>query len=78
MLLFMLLGSLEAGFVSHYFIPEINLLERVSEDVRSNCIRIITILQKDILLAAPFAMPENCFICLDYIYNILLLEAEDS
>ena len=58
-LLSMLLSSLEAGVVSHYFIPEINLLERVGEDVRSKCIRIITTLQKDIVLAAPFDMPEK-------------------
>ena len=59
MLMSMLLSCLEAGFVSHYFIPEINLLERVGEDVRSKCIRIITTLQKNILLAAPFDMPEK-------------------
>ena len=35
MLLFKLLGSLKKGFLSHYFIPEINLLERVGQDVIS-------------------------------------------
>ena len=36
MLLFKLLGSLEAGFLPHYFIPEINLLERVGELVKTS------------------------------------------
>ena len=40
-LLSKLLDSLDAGFLSHYFIPEINLLKRVDEDVRRNCIAII-------------------------------------
>ena len=59
MLLFKLLGSLEAEFLAHYFIPEINLLERVGEDVKIKCIAIINTLQKDILIAAPFDMPEK-------------------
>ena len=59
MLLFKLLGSLETGFLPHYFVPEINLLERVGHDVRSNCAAIISRWENNILLTAPFDMPEK-------------------
>ena len=59
MLLFKLSGSLEAGFLPHYFIVEINLLERIGEDVRGRCTAIIESLQSNLLLAAPFDMPEK-------------------
>ena len=59
MLLFKLLGSLETGFLSHYFIPEINLLERVGEDVKIKCAEIIHRWQNNILITAPFDMPEK-------------------
>ena len=59
MLLFKLLGSLETGFLTHYFIPEINLLERVSQDVRVKCVAIISRWQSNILMTAPFDMPEK-------------------
>ena len=59
MLLFKLLSSLEAGCLPHYFIPEINLLERVGEDVRIKCATIISMWLKDILMATPFDMPEK-------------------
>ena len=59
MLLFKLLGSLQTGFLSHYFIPEINLLERVSEDVRDQCAAVISRWQSNILMTAPFDMPEK-------------------
>ena len=59
MLLFKLLGSLQTGFLPHYFVPEINLLERVGEDVRDRCAAIISRWQSDILMTAPFDMPEK-------------------
>ena len=59
MLLFKLLGSLEAGFLCHYFIPEINLLERVGEDVRNKCAAFINRWQSNILMTAPFDMLEK-------------------
>ena len=59
MLLFKLLGSLQTGFLPHYFIPEINLLERVGEDVRDRCAAIISRWQSNILMTAPFDMPEE-------------------
>ena len=58
MLLRNLSGSLEAGYLPHYFIPEINLLERVGEDVRRQCIKIISSILNNVLMAAPFDMPE--------------------
>ena len=59
MLAFKLLESLEAGFLPHYFIPEINLLERVGEDVRNQCSTIISRWKSNILMTAPFDMPEK-------------------
>ena len=59
MLQFKLLGYLEVGFLPHYFIPEINLLERVGQDVISQCIAIISRWQNNILMAAPFDIPEK-------------------
>ena len=59
MLLFKLLGSLEAGFLPHYFIPEINLLERVGEDVRIKCAAIISRWQSNILMSFPFDISEK-------------------
>ena len=59
MLLVKLSSSLEAGFLPHYFIPEINLLERVGEDVKRKCSAIIGQLQNNNLMAAPFDMPEK-------------------
>ena len=59
MLLFKLLGYLEDRFLPHYFIPEINLLERVGQDVISQCIAIISRWQNNILIAAPFDIPEK-------------------
>ena len=59
LLLFKLLGSLEVGNVPHYFIPEINLLERVGQDVRSKSISVISSLQKNIFFVTPFDMPEK-------------------
>ena len=56
MLLFKLLGYLEVEFLPHYFIPEINLLERVGRDVISQCIAIISRWQNNILMAAPLHM----------------------
>ena len=58
-LLFKLLTSLEVGFLPHYFIPEINLLERVGQDVRIKCAAIISRWQNNILMAAPFNMQEK-------------------
>ena len=58
-LLFKLLGSLEAGFLSHYFIPEINLLERVDEDVRRNCIATIRRWQDNVLMSTPVDIQEK-------------------
>ena len=57
MLVLKLLGNLKAGFLPHYFIPEINLLERVGEDVRIKCAAIINRWQSNILMTAPFDMP---------------------
>ena len=59
MLLVKLLGSLEAGLLSHYFIPEINLLERVGQDVRNHWVAVISRWQNNILITAPFDMPEK-------------------
>ena len=59
MLLFKLLGSLEVRYLSHYFIPEINLLEFVGADVMEKCVATISCLQNNILMAAPFDMPEK-------------------
>ena len=64
-LLFKLLGSLEKGFLSHYFIPEINLLERINEDVKEKCIAVINRWQNNILMTAPFDILEK----LEYINN---------
>ena len=58
-LLLKLLASLKAGFLPHYFIPEINLLERVGQDVISQCIAIISRWQNNILMTAPFDLPEK-------------------
>ena len=58
-LLFKLLGGLEVGCVPHYFIPEINLLQGVGEDVKDRCIATISRLQNNILMTAPFDMPEK-------------------
>ena len=58
-LMFKLLGSLEAGFLSHFFIPEINLLQRVGQDVRHQCMAIISRWQSNILMTAPFDMREK-------------------
>ena len=59
MLLLKLLGSLEAEFLSHYFIPEINLLENVGQDVRNQSIAFIIRWQNNILMTVPFDMPEK-------------------
>ena len=59
MLLFKLLGSLESGFLSHYFLPEINLLERVGQDVRNQCVAVISRWISNILMTAPFDLPEK-------------------
>ena len=59
MLLYKLLGSLETGFLPHYFIPEINLLERIGQDVKNQCIGIISRWQSNILMTAPFDMAEK-------------------
>ena len=58
MLLFKLLGHLETGFLPHYFILEINLLERVGGDVRIKCAAIINRWISSILMTAPFNMLE--------------------
>ena len=57
MLMFKLLDSLESGLLSHYFMPEINLLERVGQNVRHQCIAVISRWQSNILMTAPFDMP---------------------
>ena len=59
MLLFKLLGSLEVGFLSHYFLPEINLLERVGQDVRKHCLAVISRWISNVLMTAPFDLPEK-------------------
>ena len=59
MLLFKLLGSLEAGLLSHYFLQEINLLERVGQDVRNQCIAVISRWISNVLMTAPFDLPEK-------------------
>ena len=59
MLAFKLLESLEAGFLPHYFIPEINLLERVGGDVVNQCSAVISRWKSNILMTAPFDMPEK-------------------
>ena len=58
-LLFKLLGSLEAGCLPHYFIPEINLLEKIGQDVRNQCIAVISRWISNILMTAPFDLPEK-------------------
>ena len=58
-LLSMLLRHLKSRFLPHYFIPQINLLERVGEDVRSKSIAIIGSLQKHRLMATPIDMAEK-------------------
>ena len=58
-LLFKLMGSLEAGFLSHYFIPEINLLESVGKDVRRNCKTIISRRLNNVLMSTPSDMQEK-------------------
>ena len=78
-LLLKLLGSLETGFLPHYFIPEINLLERIGEDVRTKCAAIISRWQNNILMTVPFDMPEKrewillisslCLTWQDYMYD---------
>ena len=65
MLLVKLLGSLETGLLSHYFISEINLLESVGQDVRMKCADIIGRWLNNILMTAPFDVPEK----LKYIIN---------
>ena len=58
-LLFKLLGSLELGLLSHYFIPEINLLDKVGQDVRKRCIAVIRRWISNVLMTAPFDLPEK-------------------
>ena len=58
-LLFKLSGKLKTGFLSHYFIHEINLLERVGEDVRRNSIAIISRWQDNVLMSTPADIPEK-------------------
>ena len=70
MLLFKLLGSLETGFLSHYFIQEINLLERVSQDVRIKCAAKINRWVSNILMTAPFDMTEKS----EFMYKCMLQE----
>ncbi len=52
-LLFKLVEGLKSGHVPHYFIPEINLLERIGKDVREMSVKIIEVLQKNTLMAVP-------------------------
>ena len=59
MLLFKLLRSLVSGFLSHYFIQEINLLEKVGQDVRKRCIAVISRRTSNVLMTAPFDLPEK-------------------
>ena len=59
-LLVKLLGSLQTGFLPHYFLPEINLLERIGQDVRLKCLAIISRWHSNILMTAPYDIPEKC------------------
>ena len=59
-LLCTLQGGLQKGVIRHYFIPEINLLERVGADVRRKCSAVISCIQRNILMAAPFEMWKKC------------------
>ena len=59
MLLSKLMEALESDSLPHFFIPEINLLEQIGEDVRHKCINIITNLQRNIFMAAPFDINEK-------------------
>ena len=59
LLLFKLLGSLEEGLLSHYFIPEINLLEGVSENVKKQCVTFINRWISNVLMTAPLDLQEK-------------------
>ena len=58
-LFFKLLSSLESGFLYHYFLPEINLLERIGEDVKKQCVTVINRWINNALMTAPFDLPEK-------------------
>ena len=59
MLLSRLVDSLQDGKVAHYFLPEINLIERVGSDVRSLCIGKIKNLLDNFTLAVPTGIDER-------------------
>ena len=54
-----LMEALQSGFLPHFFIPEINLLAPIGEDVRDKCINIIKSIQRNIFVAAPFDIDEK-------------------
>ena len=59
MLLARLVDGLQEGFISHYFLPEINLIERVGKDVTALCIGKIKNLQHNFTLAVPTGIDER-------------------
>ena len=54
-----LIEGLQSGSLPHFFIPEINLLAQIGNDVRRKCINIIKNLQRNIFVAAPFDIDEK-------------------
>ena len=60
MLLARLVDGLQKGNISHYFLPEINLVERVGSDVRALCIDKINSLQdNNFTLVVPTGIDER-------------------
>ena len=53
MLLAKLVDGLQEGAISHYFLPEINLIERVGSDVICRCIDKVMNLKDDVTMAVP-------------------------
>ena len=58
-LLSKLMEALQSGCLSHFFIPEINLLARICKDARQKCINIIKDIQENVFMAAPFDIDEK-------------------
>ena len=59
MLLARLVDGLQEGTISHYFLPEINLIERVGSDVIGLCIDEINNLLDNFTLAVPTGIDER-------------------
>ena len=59
MLLARLVDNLQDGKIAHYFLPEINLIERVGSDVIAFCIDEVKNLQDNLTMAVPTDLDER-------------------